>query len=50
MFHTRYTLRGTANILYRLGFSVQVPKHRAVEREEAAIEVWRREVWPAGKR
>lgn len=50
MFHTRYTLRGTANILYRLGFSVQVPKHRAVERDEQAIEVWRREVWPAGKR
>jgi putative transposase len=50
MFHTRYTLRGTANVLHRLGFSVQVPKHRAVERDEEAIEVWRREAWPAGKR
>jgi transposase len=50
MFHTRYTLHGTANILYRLGFSVQVPKHRAVEHDEKAIEVWQREVWPAGKR
>jgi putative transposase len=50
MFHVRYTLRGTANILYRLGFSVQVPKHRAVERDEQAIAVWRRETWPAGKR
>jgi len=50
LFHTRYTLRGTANILYRLGWSVQVPKHRAVERDEAAIATWRKETWPAGKR
>jgi transposase len=50
MFHIRYTLRGTANVLHRLGFSVQVPKHRAVERDEEAIGTWRRETWPAGKR
>ncbi|WP_432825485.1 winged helix-turn-helix domain-containing protein [Dactylosporangium sp. CA-092794] len=50
MFHTRYTLRGTANVLHRLGFSVQVPKHRAVERDEQAIASWRREAWPEGKR
>jgi transposase len=50
LFHVRYTLRGTANILYRLGWSVQVPKHRAVERDEPAIMTWRREAWPAGKR
>ncbi|MDW5326761.1 winged helix-turn-helix domain-containing protein [Plantactinospora sp. KLBMP9567] len=50
MFHTRYTLRGTANVLHRLGFSVQVPKHRAAERDEQAITTWRREAWPAGKR
>src|SRR3954454_13809802 len=28
MFHIRYTLRGTANIMHRLGWWVQVPKHR----------------------
>ncbi|MCX4471325.1 winged helix-turn-helix domain-containing protein [Micromonospora sp. NBC_01655] len=50
MFRVRYTLRGTANIMYRLGWSVQVPAHRAVERDEAAITTWRRETWPAGKR
>ena len=50
MFHVRYTLRGTANLMYRLGWSVQVPKHRAVERDEAAILAWRKETWPAGKR
>jgi hypothetical protein len=36
--------------MYRLGWSVQVPKHRAVERDEAAITTWRRETWPARKR
>lgn len=50
MFRTRYTVRGTANIMHRLGWSVQVPKHRAVERDDAAITTWRRETWPAGKR
>ncbi|WUJ26958.1 winged helix-turn-helix domain-containing protein [Micromonospora sp. NBC_00389] len=50
MFHTRYTLRGTGYLLHRMGWSVQVPRHRAVERDEAAIATWWREVWPAGKR
>ncbi|WP_281902024.1 helix-turn-helix domain-containing protein [Micromonospora humidisoli] len=50
MFRTRHTLWGTANIMYRLGWSVQVPAHRAVERDEAAVTTWRRETWPAGKR
>jgi transposase len=50
MFRTRYTLRGTGYLLHRMGFSVQVPKHRPVERDEDAIVTWRREVWPAGKR
>jgi transposase len=50
MFHIRYTLRGTANVMYRLGWSVQVPQHRAVDRDERAIAVWRKEMWPAGKR
>src|SRR6266498_4071021 len=50
MFHTRYTLRGLSYLLHRIGWSVQVPTHRAVERDEAAIATWRREVWPAGKR
>ncbi|MEV0136708.1 winged helix-turn-helix domain-containing protein [Dactylosporangium sp. NPDC050688] len=50
MFRTRYTLRGTAYLLHRMGFSVQVPKHRPVERDEDAVVTWRREAWPAGKR
>jgi transposase len=50
MFHTRYTLRGVSYLLHRMGFSPQVPAHRAIERDEAAIAIWRREAWPAGKR
>jgi putative transposase len=50
MFHTRYTLRGVSYLLHRLGFSPQVPAHRAVERDEDAVVTWRRETWPAGKR
>ena len=37
----RYTLRGTSYLLHRIGFSPQVPVHRAAERDEAAIAAWR---------
>jgi putative transposase len=50
LFHTRYTLRGVSYLLHRMGFSPQVPAHRAVERDEEAIATWRREAWQAGKR
>jgi transposase len=50
MFHTRYTLRGVSYLLHRMGFSPQVPAHRAIERDEQTIATWRREAWPAGKR
>lgn len=50
LFHIRYTPRGTAYLLHRMGWSVRVPAHRASERDEAAIATWRREAWPAGKR
>ena len=45
LFHVRYTLRGTSYLLHRIGFSPQVPAHRAVERDEAAIVRWRTETW-----
>ena len=50
MFHIRYTLRGVGYLLHRIGWSVQVPAHRPVERDEQAVATWRREAWPAGKR
>jgi putative transposase len=49
MFHVRYSLRGTSYLLHRIGFSAQVPAHRAVERDAAAIATWRKRTWPRVK-
>ena len=45
LFRVRYTLRGTSFLLHRLGFSPQVPVHRAAERDEDAIAAWRAVTW-----
>jgi transposase len=45
LFHVRYTLRGTSYLLHRIGFTPQVPIHRAMERDEAAITEWRAVTW-----
>ena len=37
-------------ILGNLGFSVQKPERRAVERDEDAVQVWKRKTWPALKK
>jgi putative transposase len=50
MFHVRYTLRGVSYLLHRMGFSPQVPAHRAAERDEAAVATWRKEAWSSGRR
>jgi transposase len=49
MFHIRYTLRGTSCLRHRIGFSPQVPAHRAAERDAAAIATWRTRTWPQVK-
>jgi hypothetical protein len=50
LFHVRYTLRGTSCLLHRLGFTPQVPVHRAAERDEDAIAAWRAVTWaPHGR-
>jgi putative transposase len=49
LFRQRYTLRGVSLLLHRIGFSPQIPAHRPVERDEAAVTTWRREVWPQAK-
>ena len=41
----RYTLRGTSYLLHRLGYTPQVPVHRAAERDEAKIAAWRSQTW-----
>lgn len=48
-FHVGYTVQGVWKLLRRHGWSCQVPVRRALERDEAAIEVWKAEVWPRVK-
>ena len=43
--HVSYTLRGVSYLLHRIGFSPQVPAHRAIERDEDAIARWRAQTW-----
>ncbi|MFE3326277.1 transposase [Streptomyces sp. NPDC059176] len=45
LFGYRYTPRGVSYPLHRLGWSPQVPVHRAVERDEQAVAAWRKEQW-----
>jgi hypothetical protein len=40
---------GTKEILRRAGYRPQQPIQRAAERDEPAIEHWRRHQWPAVK-
>ena len=37
-------------ILGSLGFSPQKPQKRAIERDEAAVQHWKRRTWPALKK
>jgi putative transposase len=46
-FHVGYTVQGVWRLLRRHGWSCQRPARRAIERDDAAIEVWKKEVWPA---
>src|SRR5213080_3729205 len=46
LFHVGYTIQGVWKLLRRHGWSCQVPVRQALERDEAAIEMWKAEVWP----
>jgi hypothetical protein len=46
LFGRDYTLRGVSYLLHRIGWSPQVPVHRAAERDEEAINTWVKETWP----
>lgn len=50
LFGVSYSLKGMSLLLHRMGFSPQVPVHRAAERDEEAVATWRKEVWPQVKR
>ena len=49
-FGVRYHPNHVGKLLRAAGWSVQKPIERASQRDEAAIEVWRTERWPARKR
>ena len=46
LFHVSYTVEGTWRLLRRHGWSWQQPVRRAIERDDDAVELWKREVWP----
>ena len=50
LFGVGYTVPGVWLLLRRRGWSCQRPARRAVERDDGAVEVWRREAWPRAKR
>lgn len=49
MFHTTVAVSTAWELLHRAGFTPQQPIARAVERDEQAIEHWKRYQWPAVK-
>jgi transposase len=49
MFHVRVGITTAWQAMRRLGYTPQLPIHRAIERDEAAIAHWRRYQWPAVK-
>ncbi|GHG45073.1 hypothetical protein Shyd_85490 [Streptomyces hydrogenans] len=46
IFHVSYTVEGTWCLLKRHGWSRQQPARRVIERDDDAVEVWRKETWP----
>ncbi|KQW02686.1 winged helix-turn-helix domain-containing protein [Streptomyces sp. Root369] len=46
LFHVSYTVEGTWRLLKRHGWSWQQPTRRAIERDDEAVEVWKKETWP----
>jgi len=50
LFGVDYHADYVGTLLHQLGWSAQKPEHRARERDEAAIERWRRVEWPRLKK
>lgn len=48
-FRVQYTIAGTWYLLRRRGWSCQLGARRAAERDDGAIEVWKKEAWPRVK-
>jgi len=48
--HVRYHRNHVGKLLHQLGWSHQKPELRAIERNEDAVESWKRDVWPRVKK
>ena len=49
-FGVRYSDVHVWRLLGQMGFSSQKPERRALERDEAAIQTWKKRTWPALKK
>jgi len=49
-FKVAYTVPGVWYLLRRLGWTCQLGARRAVERDDGAVEVWKKETWAQAKR
>lgn len=49
-FRVRYHRDHVGRLLHGLGWSVQKPERRALERDEERIERWKKEAWPRMKK
>jgi transposase len=49
-FGVQYHPNHIGRLMYGLGWSHQKPKRRALERDDAAIEQWKRQEWPRIKK
>ncbi|MFF4181424.1 winged helix-turn-helix domain-containing protein [Streptomyces sp. NPDC001750] len=49
LFHVGYTVEGTWRLLKRHGWSWQQPARRAIECDDGALELGKKEVWPQVK-
>ena len=49
-FRVKYHRNHVGKLLHQLHWSPQKPEGRAIERDEAAIEAWKRDLWPAVKK
>ena len=49
-FRVKYHRNHVGKLLHQLHWSPQKPEGRAIERDERAIEAWKRDLWPAVKK
>jgi transposase len=49
-FRVRYHRNHVGKLLHQLHWSPQKPEARAIERDEEAIQAWKRDLWPAVKK